>query len=373
MLGKRRYHWLDWLRFAAAFAVLVCHARGENWTAWGNLEEHYKNRISWLFFAVTRPGLEAVVVFFVLSGFLVGGKAIEKIKQGVFQIKAYVFDRVSRIYVPLLPALLFTTAITMHCGKKVSLLELFGNVLGVQGLFCGSFAGNAPLWSLSYEIWFYLLAAFVALSFNSSHRTRSIALLGATLSFVVFTKFDASLLFCWSLGAISYTLLLKDFSWRWLLFGVVLSLAGCGLSQVLSDSISVDFKISGWLVPSRPVATLILSLGLAFIVPFLAQLQPNSSRLIYLDSIGTKLAGFSYTLYLTHYPLLRLWDSYMHERFAVLDFHTFFWFGLKIGSCLLTAWLLYLPFEAQTERVRNWMRQRWGEPTAIPPRNPGQL
>jgi peptidoglycan/LPS O-acetylase OafA/YrhL len=356
---QKRYYWLDWLRFAAAFMVLACHARWGNWSAWRNLEEHYKNGFSWAFFAVTRPALEAVVVFFVLSGFLVGGKALEKIRKGTFDEKAYVVDRVSRIYLPLLPALLFSTVITLICGGKVSVMEFLGNVFSLQGLFCASFAGNAPLWSLAYEVWFYLLAAFVALSFATSHRVRVIALLGVALTFVVFTKLDASMLFCWCLGAISYTLLLRGFSWICFSFGALFVLAGCGLIQILSESILVNAKLSDSLMPSRPAATLILGLGLAFIIPSLAQLKPRSRTLTCLEGAGTKLAAFSYTLYLTHYPLLQLWDSYVHEKFVTLDFHTLLYYAAKLTSCLLVAWLLYLPFEAQTARVRDLMRRRW--------------
>src|ERR1039458_4811324 len=145
MQERKRYHWLDWLRFAAAFGVIVCHTRGGNWTAYANLEEHSKSHLAYLFFALTRPGLEYVVIFFILSGFLVGGKVMEKIRKDTFDLKAYVLDRVSRIFVPLLPALLFTYAVNLICHRSVSLIEFLGNVFGLQGLFCNNFAGNDPL------------------------------------------------------------------------------------------------------------------------------------------------------------------------------------------------------------------------------------
>ena len=77
------YAWLDWLRFGAAFAVLLCHARGGTWMDYGSLDAGSKNLIAAMFFAVTRPNLEPVVVFFVLSGFLVGGVSLARSRQGM--------------------------------------------------------------------------------------------------------------------------------------------------------------------------------------------------------------------------------------------------------------------------------------------------
>src|SRR5690348_12598197 len=79
--------WLDWLRFGAAFVVVMCHARGSNWVSWGKLAQSHQTRLSAVCFAVTRPGLEAVVVFFALSGFLVGGRLIERWRDSRLDLK----------------------------------------------------------------------------------------------------------------------------------------------------------------------------------------------------------------------------------------------------------------------------------------------
>lgn len=353
---RNRFYWLDWLRFAAAFAVLVTHTCVDNWFSYGQLQDHYKNPASWIFFYVTGLSIAPVVIFFVLSGFLVGGKVLERVRNGTFDAAAYVLDRVSRIYVPLLPALLFTMVICLICGRTISFGEFFGNLFGLQGLSCGPFGGNGPLWSLAYEFWFYVLAGYIGLLFGSTYRMTG-ALLGVTLVFVIFTQFDASLLFCWCLGAFSYSLLTRHFKQTWLFVSLGLAVAGYGLLQLLSESTSANHL--GSFLPSRDIATLILSLGLAFILPFLAQRPPRSEKLISIERAGTHLAAFSYTLYLTHYPMLDLWDHFLKERFSTLSPHTFLWFVAKLSSCVLVAWLLYLPFEAQTARVRSWMKQRW--------------
>lgn len=353
---RNRFYWLDWLRFAAAFAVLVTHTCVENWYGYAELDGHYKNPASWIFFYVTGLSIAPVIVFFVLSGFLVGGKVLERVRNGTFDATAYALDRVSRIYVPLLPALLFTMVICLICGRSFSIGELLGNLFGLQGLSCGCFGGNGPLWSLAYEFWFYLLAGYIGLLFCSAYRMTG-ALLGVTLVFVIFTQFDASLLFSWCLGAFSYSLLTRYFKRTWFFVSVGLAVLGYGLMLLLAESGSTNHLAS--FLPSRGIATLILSLGLAFIVPFVAQRPPRSGWLISIERAGTHLAAFSYTLYLTHYPMLDLWDHLLNKRFSTLSCYTFLWFIAKVMSCLLVAWVLYLPFEAQTARVRRWMKQRW--------------
>ena len=98
---KEHLHWLDWLRFTAALMVVMVHARGANWVEWGRLEETSRTKLVAVFFALTRTGSEWVTVFFVLSGFLVGGKVLERVAKGTFDLRVYAIDRFSRIWVPL--------------------------------------------------------------------------------------------------------------------------------------------------------------------------------------------------------------------------------------------------------------------------------
>src|SRR5208282_1820336 len=146
----------------------------------------------------------------------------------------------------------------------ISIGEFFGNLLGLQGLSCGPFGGNTPLWSLAYEFWFYLLAGYIGLMLGSSNRLIG-TLFGVTLVFIVFTQFDASLLFSWCLGAFSYSFLSQNFKRELVFVGVALALAGYVLLQLLSGG--ENAQVLGTFLPSRAVATLVLSLGLGFMMP----------------------------------------------------------------------------------------------------------
>ena len=58
------------------------------------------------FYSLTRLGNEAVLIFFVMSGFLVGGKRDRGCNKVSFDIKGYAIDRTVRIMLPLISALL---------------------------------------------------------------------------------------------------------------------------------------------------------------------------------------------------------------------------------------------------------------------------
>ena len=297
------------------------------------------------------------MLFFVLSGFLVGGKVLERTVNNSFDLKAYTLDRVSRIYIPLIPALIFTAVVNcLICGRPFSVLSLLGNLFGLQGIWSQipAFAGNDPLWTLAYECWFYVLGGLVAIICAGGTRAKPMALFGIMMVFAIFTRLHASLLFCWCLGAFGYRLIAaKPLAAWWFSAGSLLVVLGACFSQY----ISAHRSSFGPFFSSGHVALLILSFGLAAVLPYLAKRKPASSRAIFLEKTGSRLAAFSYTLYLTHHPLLTLWEKYRPVKYTTLEAHTFPWFLAECASCLLVAWLIYLPFEAQTQRVRDWMRR----------------
>jgi len=100
-------YWLDLIRFLAAFAVMACHFRGAFFVEYTLLPVSQQNPVVFVFYAITRLGFEAVLIFFVLSGLLVGGRTIQRLSSGNFKIRAYVIDRAVRIMLPLISSLLF--------------------------------------------------------------------------------------------------------------------------------------------------------------------------------------------------------------------------------------------------------------------------
>lgn len=355
--SQEHLYWLDWLRFTAALMVVAIHSRGGTWLEWGRLAEASQTKIVAAFFALTRAGSEWVLVFFVLSGFLVGGKVIERLGAGTFSLRDYIIDRFSRIWVPLVPALIWSAIVGLWLGKPVSWCDLGGNLLGLQGGLFPNFAANQPLWSLGYEIWFYFLAGGVAVWLTAGTRGRIGAGLALALGFMVFTSMKADFLFAWVLGASTYWLCHRPRQLGLAIAGVGLMALGYVGSELRTATVSVN--TSGWLqfAPSAKVATLILSLGIALVLPFLTQLKPGTKLGNSLNNLGGNLAAFSYTLYLTHCPTLYVWEHFLPERHETMDGVSMMLYLCRISSCVVFAWLCYLPFEKQTGRLRQWLRK----------------
>lgn len=65
---EKHFYWIDWLRFLSAMMVLLVHLRASSFVEYGSLPDNQKNLVFASFYAVTRLGSEAVIVFFVLKG-----------------------------------------------------------------------------------------------------------------------------------------------------------------------------------------------------------------------------------------------------------------------------------------------------------------
>lgn len=143
-------------------------------------------------------------MFLVLSRFLVGAKLIKRLADGNFLMCDYAIDRISRLWVPLVPAKVWSSIVTYWVGNPVSWVGFGGNLLVLAGSLCGYFAKNIPLWSLAYEIWYYILAGCAAAIVVSGTRGRIISGFVITLAFAVFTRLGAEFLFAWLLVALIY-------------------------------------------------------------------------------------------------------------------------------------------------------------------------
>jgi peptidoglycan/LPS O-acetylase OafA/YrhL len=184
---------------------------------------------------------------------------------------------------------------------------------------------------------------------------------------MVFTKLDATFLFCWMLGALSYQQI-GSLHKKSAVLGCVLAGTGYAICQLTSESVSFDKYTFLTLLPSRGVAILALSAGLALVIPVLSQSRPASTFLAAFERLGRPLAAFSYTLYLTHYPLIELCGRMHPNRHQTMSLVSMLWFAAEIGFCLVVAWLLYLPFERKTGAVRAWLRSCLATNPKIGPR-----
>ncbi len=145
--------YLDAMRFLAALWVVLAHFQ-----AWGFAPPELA---AWL----PESGRDAVVLFFVLSGFVIAHTAGRK------DGRTYAIDRMARIYSVAAPIVLVSTGLALwgvaNGGdgyERFYQAEQIWLYLGVYFSFLGHawtlqetpFA-NVPYWSLNFEVWYYVL------------------------------------------------------------------------------------------------------------------------------------------------------------------------------------------------------------------------
>ncbi|MBY5938043.1 acyltransferase family protein [Marinobacter nauticus] len=358
---SKQFVWLDWLRFSAAFVVLLTHARGIAFVEYGALSANDQNVFTMLWFAITRLGHEAVIVFFVLSGFLVGGKVAERVAAGSFAWRDYLIDRASRIMVPLVPAIALSVFAGFLIEEQSSAMQIFGNLFSLQGIFVSPLQINAPLWSLSYEVWFYILAGGIG-AVAVGGGSKALAKIIVVFSLAVFLKLEAVYLFCWLLGALAYHHPLRRLSPTQTVLALVMTGAGVIGSQITSGTQFLD--ITNWLVPfvDDALAEFLLAAGIALLVRNLCTISEYSQTMSLFGRTGSWLASFSYTLYLVHYPILFSFKELGFARESQITLETLSYFGLLVVGCLLVSYGFYWLFERRTDTVRHWLRKHINSP-----------
>lgn len=350
---KVRPRWiaLDLMRGLAALVVLISHLRGDCFVEYGALPASQHSALTALFFAATRTAYEAVIVFFVLSGFVVGGDVLARVREGRFQIFDYGLDRSTRILIPLIPACLFAAAVAFVLSNNVpSVGQVVANMVGLNEVVTESLAANAVLWSLAYEIWFYISAGAVA--YVASQRPNAASILTIIVCVIVFTILKTHYLIFWMLGACASLLVETRFKRTSFVIGIVLLLAGSLFHQLAADSRSVT---SVAYIPPL-AAEFLVCVGIAMTLPLLVTSSVNQL----LTPIGLwvgALAAFSYTLYLTHRPANTMLAS-MFGRADAISAQSLFHFGLRVLICLAVAACFYLCFERNTSKARRYLRHQ---------------
>lgn len=247
--NRGHFYWLDALRFIAAFMVLLSHSRNTFFPEFGALPAEQHNILTMMFTMFCRMGHEAVIIFFVLSGFLVGGRGFERIKAGTMNVKSYAIDRFSRIYPPLLAAIILCGISVYATGEtyctNFTWQNALGNILNLQGICCKSVV--SPFWSLNYEVWFYvILGALAVLLMTSNNRTKISSLLLFVASVSVFVLgLKMHYLLIWMMGAVAYIARPKQKN-RWV---QILSFIGCFAGIIFyqhsKDTRAISFAIKG--------------------------------------------------------------------------------------------------------------------------------
>ena len=352
--GDGHFYWLDLIRFLAAFAVMASHFRGAFLEEYSLLPASQQNIFSFVFYTATRLGFESVLIFFVLSGMLVGGKSIDRIQNRTFKSRDYVIDRSVRILLPLIASLLLFLPIAHIMGISPSIWVWLGSLFSLQGIFTPPLFDT--LWSLSYEVWFYIIMLGLALVVSKYSRTKSLIGLGILfIGMLVFMKLKVEFLFIWIIGALTFVCY-RNSRFRKNLFccSLLLSLILLAGLQLTSESHSGTTTSSEW---ARTIISIAFGLVFAIFLQQIIHLKPKSKVAFKCNDIGTKLAAFSYTLYLTHIPVMELLRYLGAPKSPTLNLTSICLYAVWMIVAIAVAYIMYLLFEKNTPQVKKWIHQ----------------
>lgn len=360
-LGEDSYHSLliSLLRGLAAVQVAAAHLRAEFMPGLRSLDNPALWYQGLAFF--TGFAHQAVVVFFLISGWLVGGSLLNKRGQPE-ALKLYAIDRITRLWTVLVPTFALILAIGILTGSidprtadfspenAYSATALAGNLVGLQTISVPQFGGNFPLWSLANESWYYLMFPLLLMSFGGPRRVPAMFALAAA---AVLLPFQIVLYFAiWLLGA--------AFSRVRLECGGATRIA---LLAVLG-ALSVYFRLKGHNDDMGPASfgqDLLLSvLFLLFLSSTIIRPGP-AIRLAPVRNAANFFSNFSFTLYVIHIPVLgmlgwlgmTLFGSSKLGADSIADLGIYL---AMLGLVIAFAYGFYRLFEARTYQVRRRLK-----------------
>ena len=367
---------LDLIRALAACAVMVGHLRALFFVDFRQLSQKSWPLEALYFF--TGFGHQAVIVFFVLSGFLISSTVIRSRVLGKWSWRDYAVNRATRLYVVLIPGLLLGffwdrlgswlfaakgiyAQPLSDLGPAVPLQNLtpgnlLGNMLFLQTILCNTFGSNGPLWSLANEFWYYVLFP-IALAAGLAWSRRRLDVAIPTTCLTIF------------IGA---------FVGRGILIGFAIWLAGCGLVILYSRvQVRSRFAALGLLCFASVVSGVTfavarvlqqdpllsdLEVGLVFTLFLFAVLQMAVRRNpAPYSALSHRFAGFSYSLYVLHFPFLLFFRTWLApvDRWQPGVVHLLCAASIGAGS-LLFAWLVSLVTEGKTDAARMQLNRLLG-------------
>jgi len=364
-LGEDSWHSLliSMLRGLAAIEVAAAHLRAQFYPGLRTVTDPtlWFQGLSFL----TGFAHQAVVVFFLISGWLVGGSLLNKLGQPD-AIKLYAIDRISRLWTVLVPTFVLIMAIGIvtsaieartadfSATNEYSVLALLGNLAGLQTVFVPEFGGNFPLWSLANETWYYVMFPLLLLCLAPGRLGRRLGPAAALLLSASLLTWPIVLYFAiWLLGA-AFSRVRLDCSW----------ITRVALLLILAP-MSIYFRLfgnNGDTGPSTFVPDLLMSVVfLLFLCSTVVRFNPASRLVQGFKNGATFFSNFSFTLYVVHVPAYMMlgWlggTLFGRSKLVPDDLGDLGIFTGMLLAVLVFAYGFYRMFEARTCQVRRWLR-----------------
>ncbi len=386
-LNEAQSAYLDFVRAAAAMIVLFGHA------SMIFLTGGFLNR--------TNVQSGGVLVFFLLSGFLISYSTFKKHQDEDYGFREYFIDRFTRIYCAYLPALVFVWLADMQAMKYLpsptpedfteirrwidrvpqydTVQSWFGSLFMLQDFplfqvarrlgvpdnawFFNKYGSASPFWTISIEWWLYMTFGAVVLVHLRNRREWTLKQI-AVLACVAIVPFyflvggvDNCLTLLWITGMGVSLIFINMPKWaeflrwpfadgRWARRCAILS----GFGVLCMACRLVALKLEGH--PGEFVElqfSVFLAVAIFSMLFALASVQRVPRMIVK----GTKFfAGYSYSLYLTHATVI----IYIYLRFPGHQHDPrFFWYSIAASNVLAIAF--WWVFERHYQKVAALLKQ----------------
>ncbi len=323
MNSQNRIKLLDSARGLAALIVVIHHIVTFNATKLKTiLPSTYFELLNWL----SNKNVEAVLFFFIISGFSIGLGIYKFPLVNKDNINFYLYKRFKRI-LPLYWLILCILIIILVLQPDLynysySTINLLGNLLFLQtpkleGAWFIPYGNNGPLWSLSYEFFFYLIAIpvlyFRFKNTNSLSRAVIVIVVSISISTLMiwinhhypnpFSMF-LSLFPIWLVGTeFSIIYLQKQFNYNLLIILLLLCLSLYVLNSTFLHSDTLQVLILG--------LSIALTGYIGYFITKNKYIQMFSKPIWdILNTLFYKIGIASFSIYLSHYILLNLLNKF---------------------------------------------------------------
>lgn len=297
---------------------------------------------------ILRFGQEAVIVFFLISGFVIEYSHQNSCDKS---FKNYFIKRVTRIYSVFLPMLILAGAIVRPDIADVNFWRtLGGNVLMLQDFGAGKpnvivdtlFA--SALWSLHYEWWFYMLYHPVCCRVRRNKQSLFVAAI-SILSALIYIKFPYAVPRLFMYFAIWWVGV--DLARSYISNGRVraIEVMSIGISIALVSAIllwdAVSYRNSGGIIKYgiHPILELrhFIAAGVT-LVAALAWQRAQWTGFSFLKP-AVVIAPISYSLYISHQPLLA--NATYFKSVGNITIEYTLYFVILLAFCWFTELKLY--------------------------------
>jgi peptidoglycan/LPS O-acetylase OafA/YrhL len=236
--------------------------------------------------------------------------------------------------------------------ERMSATIALSNAANMQTILTPTLGSNGPLWSLANEYWYYILFPLLLLPFVAG-QSRSARVAWAACAV--------------ALGALLYPEIL-EYGSIWLLGALIrlcprIPLPPTWMTGVLVVGAALLHVALGNALAFKFPFPLDLGLALVFVTFVHGAVHAKRTDPLPGGKLHAELAGFSYSLYLLHFPFVLLVSVWLQSRWGVglsqlpHGWRPFLLMAALLVAANLYAWLFSLATERHTASVRKFLTQ----------------